>query len=113
VTNDALEKLTSLSHSTRRLLEYVAVLPDGARYSVLRHIIRISEEDMVIELQEAVGAGVLEARVGQPDIYDFASDEIRQIVMEGIGPARMPKLQARAQAARRRVEGPDDYGPSP
>ncbi len=110
MSEDPLDRLVHLSASTRRLLDYVAVLPGGVRYAVLRHIARVSEEDMVIELREAVDAGVLAVLPGQPNVYDFADEALREIVFEGIGPARLPRLQARAFAARRRVEGPDDYG---
>jgi hypothetical protein len=92
------------------MVDYVALLPGGARYAVLRHIARISEEDMVIELKEAVDAGVLLAVAGQPNAYDFADPDLRATVLELMGPARLPRLKARAEAARRRVEGPDEYG---
>ena len=102
-----LSRLADLSSSTRRLLDYVAVLPGGARYAVLRHIARISEEDMVVELREAVDSGVLAVVAGQPNVYDFTGESLRPALLEQMGPVRLPRLQARAEAARRRVEGPD------
>jgi len=108
VTDDAvLERLDRLSPSARRLLDYVAVLPGGARYAVLRHIARASEEDMVIDLHEAVDAGILVVAPGRPDAYDFAGEALRAFVLQDIGAVRLPKLRARAEAARRRVEEPD------
>jgi hypothetical protein len=111
MAGDPLDRLTGLSSGARRLIDYVALLPGGARYAVLRHIARVSEEDMVIDLREAVDAGVLVVVPDQPNVYDFADDTLRPILIEQMGPVRQPRLQARAEAARRRVEGPDDYAP--
>ena len=102
-----IDRLARLSSSTRRLLDYVALLPGGARYAVLRHIARASEEDMVIDLREAVDAGVLVVAPGRPGSYDFAGEALRAFVLDHIGPERLPKLRARAEAARLRVEEPD------
>ena len=101
------DRLAQLSGSARRLLDYVALLPGGALYAVLRHIARVSEEDMVIDLREAVDAGVLAVMPGRPNAYDFTDAALRPIVLERIGAERLPKLRARAEAARRRVEGPE------
>ena len=109
MARDPLDRLTDLSSGARRLLDYVALLPGGARYAVLRHIARVSEEDMVIDLREAVDAGVLAVVPGQPNVYDFVDESLRPTLLERMGPARLPRLQARALAARRRVEGPDDH----
>jgi hypothetical protein len=99
--------LARLSGATRRLLDYVALMPDGASYAVLRHLARISEEDMVIELREAVDAGVLAALPGRPNAYDFVHPSVRELVLARIGSERLAKLRARVEAARRRVQGPD------
>jgi hypothetical protein len=87
------------------MLDYVAVLQGGARYAVLRHLMRVTEEDMVVDLREAVDAGVLAVVSGQPNVYDFASEELRTLVLAEAGETRLPKLRQRAEAARRRVEG--------
>lgn len=110
MARDPLDRLTDLSSGARRLLDYVALLPSGARYAVLRHIARVSEEDMVIDLREAVDAGVLAVVPGQPNVYDFVDESLRPALLERMGPLRLPRLQARALAARRRVEGPDSGG---
>jgi len=107
---DLLDRLANLTSGTRRLLDYLAVLPDGAPYAVLRHIARISEEDMVIDLREAVDAGLLEPVPGQPNAYRLVGAGLREHLLDIIGPARLPRLQARASGAMRRVLGPDDYG---
>ncbi len=99
--------LSRLSGATRRLLDYVALISDGAPYAVLRHLARISEEDMVIELREAVDAGLLAVLPGRPNAYDFVDPSVRELVLEQIGAERLPKLRTRVEAARRRVEGPD------
>lgn len=105
--SDVRERLAGLSGSARRLLDYVAVLPGGARYALLRHLARVTEEDMVEDLRETVDAGVLRSRAGQPNVYDFADDAVRDIVLDQIGPERLAKLRTRAEAARFRVsEGP-------
>jgi hypothetical protein len=102
--DDLNERLAQLSSGTKRLLDYVAVLPGGARYAVLRHIARISEEDMVVDLREAVDAGLLSVLSDRPNAYDLTSDALRSLILDQIGPERLPKLRARAEAARRRVE---------
>ncbi len=102
--DDALARLARLSGSARRLLDYVAVLPGGARYAVLRHIARVTEEDMIADLRELVEAGILAPVPGRPNSYDFADEALRELVLAEIGPERLPKLRARAEAARLRVE---------
>ena len=106
-TQDPLDRLAQLSSSARRLLDYVAVLPSGAPYALLRHLIRLTEPDMIADLREAVDAGVLAALPGRPNAYDFAGEALRSLVLEQIGEERLPKLRARAEAARQRVEGPE------
>ena len=101
------QRLERLSGSARRLLDYVALLPGGAAYAVLRHIARVTEEDMVVDLREAVDAGILAVLPGRPNAYGFADEAVRALVLEQIGPERLPKLRARAEAARRRVEEPE------
>jgi hypothetical protein len=101
------ERLAALSGSARRLLDYVAVLPGGARYAALRHLARATEEDMVEDLRELVDAGLLAPVPGRLNVYDFPDAAIRDAVLASIGAERLPKLQRRAQAALRRVsEGP-------
>ena len=101
----AREKLAGLSGSARRLLDYVALLESDARYAVLRHMARASEEDMVEDLREVVEAGVVAVLDGQPNVYRFTDEAARQIVMDEIGEVRLPKLLAKANVARRRVTG--------
>jgi hypothetical protein len=101
------ERLARLSAGARRLLDYVAVLPGGARYAVLRHIARVTEEDMVVDLRETVDAGLIAVLPGRPNTYDFVDEDARAFVIEQIGPERLSKLRARAEAARQRVERPD------
>ena len=104
---DAHQRLAALSGSARRLLDYVAVLPGGARYALLRHIVRVTEGDMIDDLRELVDAGILRTLPGQPDAYDFTDDVLRQFVLAEIGLERLARLQRRAESARRRVaEGP-------
>ena len=103
--SDAHDRVACLSGSARRLLDYVALLEGGARYAVLRHLARVTEEDMVVDLREAVDAGVLAAVPGQPNTYDFADQAVRALVLAEAGEERLPKLRARADAARQRVEG--------
>ena len=110
---DASQRLAGLSSSARRLLDYVAVLEGTARYAVLRHVVRLTEPDMIADLREAVSAGALARVPGQPETYDFPDEEIRALVLAEIGETRLPKLRSRAEAARRRVLGdrqvlPDD-----
>ena len=105
MSDDVQSRLEGLSGSARRLLDYVAVLEGGARYAVLRHIARVSEEDMVVDLTEVVDAGILAVRAGEPNVYDFVDASVRAYVVSEIGEARLPKLRARAEAARKRVAG--------
>jgi len=104
---DARERLAALSGSARRLLDYVAVLPGGARYAALRHLARVTEEDMVEDLRELADAGLLRPLPGPLNVYDFSDAAVRDTVLAEIGVERLPKLQRRADAASRRVsEGP-------
>ena len=105
---DLSDRLRGLSGSARRLLDYAVVLEGGARYAVLRHIARRSEADMIEDLREVVEAGLLSAMPGDPNSYDFVDEGVRAMVLADVGEARLPKLRARAQAARRRVEGATD-----
>ncbi|MEX0786282.1 MAG: hypothetical protein WD939_06570 [Dehalococcoidia bacterium] len=103
--DDQRQRIDQLSGSARRLLDYVAACGRGARYAVLRHLARVSEEDMVEDLRETVNAGVLAAAPGQPNVYDFTNDAVRELVLAEIGEQRLLKLRSRAEAARRRVLG--------
>ena len=98
-------KLTGLSGSARRMLDYVALLESDARYAVIRHMARATEEDMVVDLREVVDADVIAVVSGQPNLYEFIDQAALEIVMADIGEARLPKLRAKANAARRRVTG--------
>jgi hypothetical protein len=102
---DARERLSNLSGSARRLLDYVAVLEGDARYAVMRHMARASEEDMVVDLREVVDAGVMAVVEGQPNLYKFIDEAALEIVMAEIGETRLPKLRTRANVARQRVLG--------
>ena len=101
----ARQKLASLSGSARRLVDYVALLESDARYAVLRHMARATEEDMVVDLREAVDADVIAVVEGEPNTYAFTDEAALEIVMAEMGEARLPKLRARANAARGRVLG--------
>ncbi len=98
----ARQKLANLSSSARRLLDYVALLEDDARYAVLRHMARSPEPDMIADLREATDAGVIAVVPGEPNAYEFIDTAALEIVMAEIGEARLPKLQARADTARGR-----------
>ena len=102
---DSDDRLRGLSGSARRLLDYVALLEGGARYAVLRHLARVTEEDMVVDLKEVVEAGLIAVVEGEPNVYDFTNEAVRATVLAQIGEQRLPKLRARAEAARRRVTG--------
>ncbi len=100
-----IDRLASLTGSARRLLDYLAILDGPGGYAVLRHLARATEEDMVVDLQETVAAGLVAAARDDPNAYDFTDASIRTHVLAEIGEARLPKLRARAAAAQRRVSG--------
>ena len=100
-----IDRLASLSGTARRLLDYLAILDGPGRYAVLRHLARATEEDMVVDLQEAVAAGLVTVAKDDPNAYDFTDASIRTHVLAEIGQVRLPKLRARAQMALRRVSG--------
>jgi hypothetical protein len=102
---DISDRLAALSGSARRLLDYVAALDGSARYAVLRHLARVTEEDMVEDLKECVAAGALAPVAGEPNAYTFADDAVRALVLTEAGEERLARLRARALAARQRVEG--------
>lgn len=99
------ERLAGLSGSARRLLDYVALLDWGARWAVLRHLARATEEDMVEDLKETVDVGLLRRAAAEPNTYVLASETVREVVLAEIGEERLPKLRAKAEAARKRVAG--------
>jgi len=102
-------RLAALSGSARRLLDYVAVLPGGARYAAIRHLARATEEDMVEDLRELVDAGLLAPVADRINVYDFTDAAVRDAVLAQIGADRLPKLQRRAEGTMRRVsEGPTE-----
>jgi len=103
----ARQRLARLSPGARRLADFVAVLEGGARYALLRHLARLTEEDMVQNLREAVEAGILGALPGQPNTYGFTDEAARRLVLAEAGTERLSKLRARAEAARRRIESPE------
>jgi hypothetical protein len=105
MTNDEIrDALADLSGGTRRMLDYMAVLDGSARYAVLRHIARVSEEDMVEDIKEAVDAGLIAPSDDDSNIYRFVDETARAIIIDTIGELRLPKLRARAQAAQKRVD---------
>ena len=94
------------------MLDYVALLEESApsrkgaaSYAVVRHMARATEEDMVVDLAEVVEAGIVSAIDGRPNEYEFVDQAAQEIVMAEIGEARLPKLRAKADAARKRVGG--------
>ncbi len=95
-------KLAGLSGSARRLLDYVALLEGDARYAVLRRMARSPEPDMIADLRECTAAGIIAVVEGDPNTYRFTHESIRELIMQEIGEQRLPKLQARANAARGR-----------
>lgn len=103
------ERLSALSGSARRLLDYLAILDDPGRYAMLRHLARVPEPDMVVDLRETVAAGLVAATADDPNAYDFTDASIRTHVLAEIGEARLPKLRARAQVALKSVA--DDLRP--
>jgi hypothetical protein len=105
MTEEAQVRFAALSGATKRMLEYVAVMEGEARYAVLRHLARVSEEDMVEDVKEAVDAGIIAVRPGEPNVYDFIDEPVREWVLSQIGEGRLVKLRARADGARRRVAG--------
>ena len=104
-SEDPRKRLASLSGGARRLLDHVAALDGSAGYAVLRHLARVSEEDIIEDLREVVEAGALAALPGRPNVYDFPDEALRAFVVAEAGVERLSRLRARAQAARRRVEG--------
>ena len=74
---DTSERLRGLSGSARRLLDYAVVLEGSARYEVLRHIARVSEEDIIEDLREVGEAGLLAAVRGRPHPTAFAPRGVR------------------------------------
>ncbi len=97
------ERLAAISATARRLLDYLAILDRPGRYAVLRHLARVTEADMVADLQEIVAAGLVAATEDDPNAYDFTDTSVRTHVLAEIGEARLPKLRARAQVALKSV----------
>jgi hypothetical protein len=96
------ERLIYLSSGARRLADLIAAAEAPARYEVLRHLLRVSEETMTEVLEEAVGAGLV-VRGGDPFTYVPASDAIAAAIREGMGEERLLRLRGQMESARGRV----------
>ncbi len=96
------QRLSNLSSSARRLLDYVAVMEGGARYEQLRRAFRLPEPDMIADLKEVVDEGIIRAVSGDPNTYAFVDDSIRDVVLAEAGEDRLPKLRAKAARAQGR-----------
>lgn len=98
------EQLITLSSAARRLADLIAAAEGPARYEVLRHLLRVSEETMIEVLEEAVNVRLVR-RGEDPFTYTPYNDALGAEIREGMPPDRLDRLRAQLRSAAERVFG--------
>ena len=86
------------------MVELLSVSSVPLSYEVLRHVLRVTEEDMIETLAETVRSGLVRRVEGRPVAYDLSADMARA-VRESLGDERSGRLRQQVDAARERVHG--------
>jgi hypothetical protein len=95
------EELLTLSSAARRIADLVAASEGPARYEVLRHLLRVSEETMTEVLEEAVRARLVR-RGEDPFTYVPHDERTGDAIRDGLG-ARAERMRAQLASAAERV----------
>ena len=96
------ERLLTLSSAARRLSDLVAAAETPLRYEVARHLLRLSEEDMVEVLEETVAVRLVR-RGDDPFTYTPYDGATGEAIRDGMGEERLVRLRAQLAAATARV----------
>jgi hypothetical protein len=95
------EHLLTLSSAARRIGDLVAAAPP-VNYSVMRHLLRVSEETMTEALEEAVHAELVK-RGDDPFTYVPFDDETGAEIVAAMGEERRDRLRAQLASSAQRV----------
>ena len=96
------QDLLTLSSAARRLADLIAAAEAPARYEVLRHLLRVSEETMIEVLEEATHVRLVR-RGPDPFTYIPYSDELADEIRDHMSTERLERLRAQLSSAAGRV----------
>jgi hypothetical protein len=96
------EQLLTLSSAGRRLADLIAASEAPARYEVLRHLLRVSEETMTEVLEEAVHLRLVR-RGSDPFTYVPYDEALGAEIVAGMPPERLQRLRQQLASAADRV----------
>ena len=96
------EELLTLSSAARRIADLVAAAEAPARYEVLRHLLRVSEETMTEVLEEAVRARLVR-RGEDPFTYIPHDDRTGEAIRDALGEERAARMRRQMASAAERV----------
>lgn len=96
------EQLLTLSSAGRRLSDLVSAATAPLRYEVVRHLVRVSEEDMTSTLEEVVELHLVR-RGADAFTYVPYDDATGDAIRESMEPARLARLRAQIESATLRV----------
>jgi hypothetical protein len=96
------EELLTLSSAARRIADLVAASAAPARYEVLRHLLRVSEETMTEVLEEAVRARLVR-RGDDPFTYVPQDEHTGDQIRDALGPERAERMRRQMASAAERV----------
>lgn len=98
------EQLLTLSSGARRLADLIAAAEQPARYEVLRHLLRVSEETMIELLEEAVAVRLVR-RGDDPFTYVPYEAAVGEDIRESMPEERLARLRRQLRSATERVFG--------
>ncbi len=96
------EQLLTLSSAGRRLADLVAAATAPLRYEVVRHLVRVSEEDMTATLAEVIELRLVK-RGADAFTYVPFDAATGAAIRESMQPERLARLQAQIESASQRV----------
>jgi hypothetical protein len=96
------EQLLTLSSAGRRLSDLVAAATAPLRYEVVRHLLRVGEEDMTSTLEEVVELRLVK-RGPDPFTYVPFDNETSDAIRGSMAPERLARLRAQIESASQRV----------
>jgi hypothetical protein len=96
------EELLTLSGAARRIADLIAASEAPLRYEVIRHLVRVSEEDLIDTLQEAVAARLIR-RGPDPSTYVPFDDATGIAIRDCMDEQRLMRLRTHIASATARV----------
>ena len=96
------EQLLTLSGGARRISDLVSASVDPLHYEVMRHLLRMSEEDMIEALGEAVDARLVKRG---PNRFTYVphDEATGEAIREALGEERLDRLRGQIAGASKRV----------